>query len=249
MRSGPVARACVLVIACGLALPPALSGVATAGFAQDDFLSYSQDDWGALSTPASQLLFDNFFALYPNGIELGIVGAGGNSAIFNNPEAVLEYLPAPGAPGAFEQDYQDQTTTTAGMFGGIGLALRIDVDFADAGVLAGSAGFPFGDLVLHDLVFDRGGGNIVPQTDFNGLTVRQYLATVETRLGGGPGPYSFDDLAFLTDFVTRSFQDGTPSAFAQDHLVVPEPSGALALAMVAVPALARGYRRRASAAA
>jgi hypothetical protein len=42
---------------------------------------------------------------------------------------------------------------------------------------------------------------------------------MNTALGGGPAAYSFDEMANLTNEVSQAFEGGTPSSFAQDHLV------------------------------
>jgi hypothetical protein len=94
------------------------------------------------------------------------------------------------------------------------------VDFADAGLLTGSGGIPFGDLTIV---------NLAPYPDLNGLSIRQFLAVANTCLGAGSCPNTYDDIAALTDDLSRAFEDGTPTQFAQDHLVVvpaavPEPA-------------------------
>jgi len=50
-------------------------------------------------------------------------------------------------------------------------------------------------------------------------TVRQFLAIVNTPLGGGSATYSIAQLNPVTDDLNRSFDDGAVSAFARDHLV------------------------------
>jgi hypothetical protein len=217
----------------------ALSPDARADFQPGEFVTYSQDDWGTENTAASQLLLNHFFTLYPNGVEIGISGAGGNSAIFTTPEAVLIYLPASGGPAfPFENDYSDPTSTSAGAWGGYVLALQFDVDFNDAGLLTGSSSVLFGDLILHDLA-----GTPL----FNGLSVREFLTGVNQFIGGSPPPYSYDDIAFLTDDLSRAFDSGTPSQFAQDHLAVPEPSAA-GVAVLAMMLVRRRVGRRSAAA-
>ena len=63
-------------------------------------------------------------------------------------------------------------------------------------------------------------------SEFNNLTVRQFLEEMNNRLGGGNGVYttalySFDSIAFVTEQLTRAFEGGQPSLFAQDHLRFP----------------------------
>jgi hypothetical protein len=50
------------------------------------------------------------------------------------------------------------------------------------------------------------------------MTVRQFLAAVNSLLGGGSGPASIDDLDPITFELTRAFLGGAPSTFAQQHV-------------------------------
>lgn len=179
-----------------------------------DLQSYDQASWG--STPgggnAAELLADNFAPVYAstNGLlELGIPGTGGYSIVFTSASAIRAYLPASGLPGVFDADLLDPSTTAAGYFGGDVLALRLDVDFSDAGVLPGTSGLAYGDLTLCGLT---------TTPSFNGMTVRQVLDIVSNTLGGGTAPYSIADLDDLVTQLTGAFGFG-PSQFAQDHIV------------------------------
>jgi hypothetical protein len=129
--------------------------------------------------------------------------------VFTGAGPVLDYLPASGGPGSLNADLVDPSSTSSGIFGGFVLALQFDVDFTDSGVITGSAGIPFGDLVLHDLI-------ATPL--FNGFSVQQFLGWANDALGGTVPPYTFDDLAILIRDVTDAFEGGTPTQFAQDHL-------------------------------
>jgi hypothetical protein len=53
----------------------------------------------------------------------------------------------------------------------------------------------------------------------NGLSVRQFLGTVNTLLGGGSAAYSIAQFDPVITEVNVSFYAGTPSTFAQQHLV------------------------------
>jgi hypothetical protein len=222
-----------------------LSRDAAAGpFEVGDFVSYAQDDWESSQTTAGALLLDHWDALYPNGVEIGVPGAGGNSAKLTSPDAVGAYLVAGDTAGPLDNDYLDPESTPAGRFGGVVLALQFNVDLGDAGALMGSAGVPLGDLVLVDLGLG----------DYNGLTVREYLQEVNRLLGGVPllpGPDPYSPIADLTDDITRAFAAGTTSAFAQDHLrmaaqSVPEPATLSLLGVAAAALAARRGRTRQS---
>jgi T5SS/PEP-CTERM-associated repeat protein len=191
-------------------------------FEAGEFITHSQDSWGATPTPgnAAQLLAEGFDIIYGGGVEVGISGNAGYSMIFTSAANVLDYLPASGGPGPLNADLLDPTSTASGIFGGYVLALQLNVDFNDAGDLTGASSTRFGDLVLHDMIIDFGGFS-VDMTAFNGLTLRQFLTNMNVRLGGGAGPYTYDDVAVLTDEVLRSFEGGVPTGFAQDHLRFP----------------------------
>jgi len=224
------------------------SDAAADPFQVGDFITYSQDSWGTLHTAASDLLDDQFDLQYPGGVEIGIIGPPGNSALFTNSTAVLVYLPADGLPGPLQNDLQDPVTTSAGAFGGNVLALQLSVDFNDAGLLAGSAGIPFGDLILFDLPFP----------DVNGLPVRDFLAAANTCLGGGSCLLPLEEngadgaMVLTTLSLALSFEGGTPSQFAQDHLAlpaqppqpVPEPATLGLLGIGITAATMRRFKRR-----
>jgi len=231
-------RTIVAALAAVLFCTTITNDALAAPFQAGDFITWSQDEWGTESTAAAQLLLNHFFDLYPSGVEIGISGAAGNSAVFTTPEAVFDYLPAGGSCCApLDNDYSDPTSTSAGSFGGWVLAMQFNVDFNDAGLLSGTSGIPLADLILVDTAYPL----------FNGLTLRQYLAAVNNVLGGAPAPYPYDDIAFLTDDITRAFAGGTPTQFAQDHLLiapaqVPEPATLALLGVGLVTGIARRFK-------
>jgi hypothetical protein len=148
------------------------------------------------------------------------------SALWTDLPTLSDYMPATGSVGAFTADYLNPTTTSAGVFGGNVAALKLNVDFSDAGILVGTSGIAFGDLVLENLSL----------TDLNSLTVRQFLDIVNIAVGGGTTTDNIAALDQITAQLNASFFGGTPDQFAQDHLVaptaaVPEPSSLLLLAV------------------
>jgi hypothetical protein len=126
------------------------------------------------------------------------------------------------------------------MTGGEVIALQLNVDFSDANYLTGTAGIPFGDLVLTDLALAE---------EFNGLTIRQFLAVANSILGGRANPTTHYELAALLDDVNGAFGGGAPTLWAQNHLVsvsqpVPEPTSLLLFGSGALGVLARMQRRK-----
>lgn len=217
----------------------AASKASAVPFAIGDFVTYDQQAWGSVDTTASQLLAAHMDAFYSNGVEIGIPGANGSSALFTTLEAVLNFLPQGGEPSVLTNDYLDPSTTTSGQFGGYVMALGFDVDFNDARLLGGTSAVPFGDLLLFGLI---------ETSAYNGMAVRQFLAAINTALGGGGAAYDFNLIANLTDELTRAFDNGTPSQFAQDHLTlpaqpVPEPA-TWALALLGLALFYFGGRTR-----
>jgi len=211
---------------------------ALAAFTNGDFITYSQEDYGTSGTDAAGVMLGNFPTVYPsNFFEVGIPGPTGRSIILTGGSFVLDLLPTFDVGGSLLTDETNLPTTSSGIFGGDVIALQLNVDFSDAGVLPGTAGVPFGDLVLTGFEVTD-----LQLPLLNGLTVRQFLANSNTLLGGGTGIYSINQILGLTDVLSDAFESGTPSQFAQDHLVVPEPS-TFGLALLALLGLACRRRR------
>ncbi len=206
----------ILVVALTLGYSSAASATPIE-WQNGDVVTYSQTEWGDTpsGTNAASLLAANFNTLYASGLEVGIAGTAGYSMIFVDALSVLLYLPASGVPGTLTADLANPTSTSSGVFGGEVLALKLNIDFSDAGITLGGAGVPFGDLTLY-------GFDTLPS--LNGLTVRQYLGIVNTALGGGSQLYSINELTLLTADINEAFDGGTPTTFAQDHLILPTSS-------------------------
>jgi len=134
----------------------------------------------------------------------------GFSMSFSDATYVLAYLPALGAIGPLNTNLSNPTSSASGAFGGEVLALELNVDFSDAGFLLGTSHIPFGNLTLC---------NFSTLTALNGSTVRQFLATANTLLGGGTSTYGIADLAPVALSLNGSFFFGAASTFAQQNLV------------------------------
>lgn len=200
----------------GAALVTLAVPAAAAPFTFDEFVTYDQTVWGGplIAGTPPQLIHDNFHSLYPGVFELGIpLSSGGHFIDFTDQSTLLVYLPQSQAPGALNANVTDPDSTSSGIFGGQIAALKLDIDFSDANLLAHPSGVAFGDLVVAGLTGGLAG--------VDGLTIRQASSIANVMLGGGSEPYSFVDFSqFLTD-INASFDGGFVSVFAQDHLQLP----------------------------
>ncbi len=130
--------------------------------------------------------------------------------------ACWNYQPSIGPYAPLNASVLNPLSTASGAFGGDVLGLEFNVDFSDAGFLVGTSGDRFGDLTLCGLSS--------AQAPLNGESLRQFLAVVNTLLGGGASRRRcraglIADLGTLVDDVNSSFFAGTPSTFAQQHIV------------------------------
>src|SRR5687767_7773057 len=78
-----------------------------APFQVGEFITYSQQSWGSQGSAAEQVLLDHFPNVYPNGVEVGVSGILGSSALFTTVDASQIYLPASGSAGPLQNDYLD----------------------------------------------------------------------------------------------------------------------------------------------
>lgn len=214
VRSG-AAIASVVVL---LALTAARDAEGVTGFQAGDFVTHLQSDWGGIPNGgnAASLLAAEFHSVYvltpPKvGDDAGFV------MVFTTVSAISGYLPAAGSPGALTSSLLNPPSSPAGLLGGETLGLKLNVDFADAGLLPGNLGVPFGDLRLT-------GFDDLPS--LNGLSVREFLAVSNTALGGGSTPYTFADLSAIALNLNDSFLPASsslpgPSEWAQEHLTLP----------------------------
>lgn len=197
-------------LACVLSLVVMVGAAHADTWTPGQEITYSQEDW-AVGGTAYTLLASQFQNVYPlSAVAVGQL-VGGFAMIFDNPAAISSFFPASGPASALVTTLLNPASSPAGAFGGEVLALRLNVDFSDAGVTSGPGG-PFGDLVIE---------NVTSIAGVNGLTVRQVLSDANTALGGGVPPISIADLSAVITGLNSSFEGGTPSVFAQAFLVAP----------------------------
>jgi hypothetical protein len=212
-----------------------------APFQGGDFVTHSPDSWGSIGSDAEQILLNHFPDVYPNGVEVGLSGSAGASALFTTVQASQSYLPASGSAAPLANDYLDPASTSAGAFGGYVLAMTFNVDFNDTGLLAGFGATRFGELTIFDLSTIVVEGTPEDFSGLNGLSVRQFLTSANTCLGGASCSQTYDGMSLIALDLVLAFDGGTPSQFAQTHLqlpagVVPEP-GTLSLLGIGLAAL------------
>ena len=191
-----------------------------------DLTTYTQASWGgdpSLPDPGAALLVASYDAVYTSTFGIVTVGsASGFTMSFTDADSVRAYLPSIGPFAPLNGSSLNPISTASGGLGGEVLGLKLNVDFSDAGLLPGSSGLRFGGLILE---------NFSAEPVFNGLTVRQFLGDINVLLGGGSSAFNIADLGTTIQDLNASFGNGTPTVFAQTHLVaptsisaVPEPS-------------------------
>jgi hypothetical protein len=191
-------------------------GTSGCSWKEGDMTTYGEVGW---SVDPGYRLSRNYDSIYAphGGVEIGIPGEGGYSIRFTSAAHVIDYLPATGRNMPLDADVVDPTaslidptSTSSGAFGGIVLALRLNIDLSDAGVLRSNAGLRFGDLRLC---------NYTKLPSLDGMTVRNFSAIANTLLGGGSNGYTIDDVAEVAAQLGEAFLNGVPNPFAQDHVV------------------------------
>lgn len=130
------------------------------------YVTYSQADWGAASagSPAVALLKGKFSKVYPCGkLTIGSY----YKLTFSGWDKVNCFLPQTGKASVLNKTVCNPTKTNAGEFAGNVLALRLNVDFSNAGVTG------------------RGLSSIkLSNTALKGWTIGQVLSLSEYVLGG-----------------------------------------------------------------
>jgi hypothetical protein len=191
------------------AVPQCTPGLGDCGWPVGSLVTYDQDAYGDATTAAGMLVSSKFYTAALSGaITIGIDGTTGFSAVFDSPNAVFLFLPQTAPPATLVSDALDPDVTHSGIFGGDLLALTINVELSDAGALGGTTSTRFGDLYIC--------GYSV--TAVNGQTVRQFLATANTVIGGGAGPISATAADAVAGLINSAFIGGVPSSFAQANL-------------------------------
>lgn len=179
------------------------------GWESGDVQSRNQIGWDE-----STDWFSAYSAIYASTfgtVEVGLPGATGFSLRFTTPTRITNFLVQTAAPAVLNADHVDGTSSSSGQFGGETLALRLNVDFAAAGVLGGTTAL--GGMMLCDM----------PDATLNGKTVTEVLGLANTLLGGGTNGYTVTAINATVAELNRSFlsfYNLAPTQWAQEHLAV-----------------------------
>jgi len=128
------------------------------------FTTFDQAEWGDSASAAGNLLANEYGTVYASGGDLFVIGTAspGFSVEFTSGLHLGDFLPASGASGPLNTDLENPTTSSAGIFAGEVAGLKLNIDFSAAGLLPGTSGLHFGDLVLTGMTGADTGLNGVP---------------------------------------------------------------------------------------
>ena len=177
------------------------------GWETGDVQTRTQVTWGG-----TRDWFDAYDQVYASAsgiVEIGLPGTSGFSLRFSAPDRAARFLPQSGTAAALNADLVDPTSSSSGGFGGQALALRLNIDLSAAGFFGGASGVVFGGLTLCGMT----------DASLNGTSVTGVMGLANALLGGGTNAYTIPAITDLVVRLNNAFVDGTPSAFAQDHLV------------------------------
>jgi len=184
-------------------------------------VTYDQSDWGDQTNVAGMLMDDKFDSIYASAGGIFEIGSTtpGNFMVFTGATSLLAYLPTSGVPGPLDANLVNPTTSSSGLFGGEVAALKLNLDFSNAGLIPNSSGLLLGNLVLTGLSGQ--------ESPLNGLTVAQFLPLSEAALSGQATSIGLSDIDNITANINDAFDEGQVDSFAQDHLVAPGSSAAM----------------------
>jgi len=163
-----------------------------------EFRTQSQGGWGTVCHGENPGCYrDEWFdTAFPDGLIIGCND--GHTMTFTSSEAVQEFVPTGGKPGALQFDYVDPTDKTeAGVLASQTLALALTLGFDAADPDFGSSA----DLLEDQIICDT-------ETDFDGWSVRDLLDEANIVLGGCESPYQPGEIAEALTIVNENYVDG-----------------------------------------
>jgi len=181
-------------------------------------LTYNQSEWGDPTNAAGMLMSDKFDSIYASAGGVFVIGSTtpGFFIVFTGGGELGAFLPTSGLPGPLDSNSLNPSTTSAGLFAGEAAALKLNLDFSNAGLLPNSSGLLLGNLVLT--------GFSGSESSLNGLTVSQFFPLSQAALAGQYTSLGLTDIDNITANINDAFDAGQPDSFAQDHLVAPGSS-------------------------
>ncbi|MCS7053839.1 MAG: choice-of-anchor A family protein [Ignavibacterium sp.] len=154
------------------------------------FVTYTQGGWGSPSNSTPGQIRDNYFnSVFPGGL---IVGSNYKLTL-TSATAVKNFLPQGGTAGAFNQNYTNPSSTSAGVLAGQVVALTLNVYYSAAGYL-GTNPLPLGNLVI-------------ASGPFAGKTVYQFLAIAHQAIGGVNTGYTFSQINAAATAINKNFNN------------------------------------------
>lgn len=156
------------------------------------FTTFTQGGWGNTNGTPGRIRDQYFTQVFPTGLVVG----GNYKLTLTTSTAVKNFLPQGGTAGAFTQNYSNVTSTSAGVLGGQLVALKCNVEYDAKGFIGTNS------TAIKDLQIASG--------PFAGKTVTQFLALLETAIGGGSlGGYTFDQYNTAATAINENFDNGT----------------------------------------
>jgi hypothetical protein len=160
----------------------------------DKLKTFTQGGWGAepKGNNPGTYLHANFDAAFPDGLEVGC----DFTITLTSAQAVTDFLPNSGTPGALTQNYTDSGALPGNTLAGQVVATKLSVGFD-----------------LNDADFGEASSNladaVVATGPFTGWTVAQVLAEGEKVLGGCASEYTAAELTEALGKINESFDNGT----------------------------------------
>ena len=239
--NAPILRLSLLVLGLSLFF---VSAARADTWSAGAVVTYNQSEWGDPTNAAGILMDDNFDAIYASAGGVFEIGSTtpGFFMVFTGAVDLVDFLPTSGLPGPLDANLVNPFTSPTGLFGGEAAALKLNLDFSNAGLLPNSSGLLLGNLVLT--------GFSGSEASLNGMTVDQFFGLSQEALAGQATSIGLTDIDNITANINDAFDAGQVDSFAQDHLVAPGSSVAMPepptvlLAAVGVLAAAIFRKRR-----
>ncbi len=157
------------------------------------FITFTQGGWGSPSNSTPGKIRDlHFSTVFPAGLVIG----GTYKLTLTTATAVKNFLPQGGTAGAFTQNYNNATSTSAGVFAGQLVALKLNVAYDAAGKIGANS---------TDL-----GALAIATGPFTGMSVNAFLSLAEQAIGGGSlSGYTFSQFNDAATSINENFDNGT----------------------------------------